>query len=84
MLQLARRFESTHHLFPNARWLVRILSTVVKPFVLAVLKLQTHIFVRGRVALELLGDQNSWGDAALSESLSHQSLSCFPITAALH
>ena len=66
-LQLACRFETSHDLLPHTRGLVRILRAIVESLMLAVLKFQSHIFVRCRVALELIGDQNPRRDAALSE-----------------
>ena len=84
-LQLACRFETSHDLLPHTRGLVRILRAIVESLMSAVLKFQSHIFVRCRVALELIGgDQNPRRDAALSEELSHQALGRIPLASAVH
>ena len=62
LLLLACRFETSHDLLPHTRGLVRILRAIVESLLLAVLKVQSHIFV-----LELIGDQSPRRDAALSE-----------------
>ena len=69
---------------PHTRGLVRILRAIVESLMLAVLKVQSHIFVRCRVALELIGDQSPRRDAALSEELSHQPLGRMRAASALH
>ena len=63
---------------------MRILDRVVQPFVLAVFKAQTHIFVCCRVALSFVGDQNPRRDATFVEQLAHQLLGGIPVTSALH
>lgn len=58
LLPLACRFEATHDLLPNPRWLMRILGPVVQSLVLSMFKAQAHIIVRRGIALELVDDQN--------------------------
>ena len=51
---------------------------------LAVLKLQSHVFVHRCITNEFASNQNPWNDTTFPEQLSHQSLGGMPITAALH
>ena len=59
-LRLAGRLEPLHPSFSSSCRLMRVLSTVVQPLVLAVLDGRHHLLLRGAVACQLVGDHDPW------------------------
>ena len=81
---MARRFVVARDLLRNVRGLVRVFRAVAESFMLAVLKLESHIFIRSGVTLGLVIVQNARRDTVLSEELSHQVLGSGTIMPTLH
>src|ERR1700720_2567895 len=58
-LRLSGRFELLHLPLSAARWLVRILRSVVQPLVLAMLNARHDLSLRRTIAGKLVGDHNA-------------------------
>jgi hypothetical protein len=58
-LGVARGFEASHRSLTLARWLVRVLRSIVQAFVPAVLHARQHVFFGGCIAAELIGDEHA-------------------------
>jgi hypothetical protein len=58
-LRLTGRFELLHLPLSAARWLVRILRSVVQPLVLAMLNARHDLSLRRTIAGKLVGDHNA-------------------------
>jgi len=71
---MSRRLEAAQHLLAHARGLVRVFGAVVQSLVLAMLDVERKIFIRRRVTLELVVDQNPRGAAVLLHLLAHEPL----------
>jgi hypothetical protein len=83
-LCLAGGFEPLHLPLASSRRLVRILGSVVEPFVPAVLDPRHRFSLRRGIARQLVGDQHPRRLALLPQQLAQQALGGLLITSALH
>ena len=58
-LGMAGRLEASHRSFSLARWLMRILRTVIQPFVLPVLNTHQDLPLRCAIAGKLVRDEHT-------------------------
>ena len=68
-LRLAGRFELLHLPLSAARWLVRILRSVVQPLLLAMLNARHDLSLRRATAGKLVGDHNAGWPRLLLQQL---------------
>lgn len=83
-LGVARRFEPWHRSFTLARWLMRVLRSIVQAFVLSLLHARQHVFFGGAIAPELIGDQHARDLLTPFEQLAEESFGGLLVAAPLH
>src|SRR5258708_11856831 len=75
--------ESSHLLFTQARWLVRIFCTIVQPFVLPMLHPRQDLAFGCSIALQFIGDNHPWHILKLFEELPKKAFSRLFVPSAL-
>ena len=81
---MARGLEAAHGPFASARWLVRVLRTVVQTLVLAMLHARQHLLLRCLVAAKLVRDDHAWHIATALEQFPEELPRCSFVATALH
>ena len=83
-LNMFRGFEPLHDPFSPSGRLMRILGPIIETFVLAMIRLQSHVRAGGSVGSQFIGDQNARSFDLFADELAQQAFRRTPVTAALY
>src|SRR5437763_12901235 len=83
-LCLTCRFEFPHFLLSQSCGLVRVLSSIVQSFVLAMLHTRENLPFRRSITLQLISDDHAWHILQPFEQFPKESFGCFFVASALY